>query len=169
MDDCILEKCEVRVQVEEIAKGVIRFQNATSESIKEFKVEVREAIKDVDRKTTKRIDRLEDETRSEVQRLQLTSDARLDKYVSESTKQFLHIESSLGEIKGALGLKADGKDLNDVTQRIQTTRNSVMKNVNSQIASEQKSRNKLLYTIIGLLSSGVLFLLGFILEKMVIK
>lgn len=168
MVECKYSECEFDKKMGEMAESMRRYQGDITASIKELKEEMRSSIRDVDKRHTTRMDRVEDSMRSEVQRIEMANVARLDKHTLATHTQFLCIEQSLGEIKGAMGIKADKDEVSkahdDVTQSIGRTRNSIMRSVEGKVSRYDSFSKKILFAIITLLSGGLLLTISLLVK-----
>jgi len=168
MNECKYSECEFDKKMSEMAESMRRHQGDITASIKELKDEMRTSIHDVDKRHTTRIDRVEDSVRSEIQRIEMANIARLDKHTMATHAQFLSIEKSLGEIKGAVGVKADKDDVSraqeDATQNFNRARNSIMRNVDGKVSRYDSFSKKILFAIITLLSGGLLLTISLLVK-----
>jgi len=162
--ECINKQCELKKEIQAIRESSEEFQRSVSKSLEAFQSEVKQSVKELDARHTTARHHLETELRSEIQRGLMTTNAKVDVFVKETNGHLLDISSDLGEIKGALGLKAEkdetGKLRTSVMDRIELARKDAVKEVEKVKEQTRKANNKVLYLIITLLSSGLFMFVG---------
>lgn len=166
--ECQNDKCELRQRIQEVTEGVRVFQNEMRESMQEFQREIKNAFSDLDARQTDARKDSEQHLREEMQRERMTVTARIDRTIEDNNRHLLQINSDLGEIKGALGLKADkdetGQLRTSVMNRMEAVKSAARDEAQREIdrirSDQANFKSKVLFTIIGLLGSGLFFALG---------
>lgn len=166
--ECQNDKCELRQRIQEVTEGVRVFQDEMRKSMQEFQKEMKSAFADLDARQTSARKDSEQYLRDEMQRERMTVTARIDRTIEENNKHLLQINSDLGEIKGALGLKTDkdetGQLRTSVMNRMEAMKSAAREEAQREIdrirGDQTQFKNKVLFTIIGLLGSGLFFALG---------
>lgn len=166
--ECQNDKCELRQRIQEVTDGVRVFQHEMRESMQEFQREMKNAFSDLDARQTDARKDSEQHLREEMQRERMTVTARIDRTIEDNNKHLLQINSDLGEIKGALGLKTDkdetGQLRTSVMNRMEAMKSAAREEAQREIdrirGDQTQFKNKVLFTIIGLLGSGLFFALG---------
>lgn len=157
------ENCDLREEIRVISKEVREFRKITLDDINSFKKEIRGSLENIDNRYNRMYDHLETELRGEMIRSQEALSTKVDAYMMDQNNRSLTIVKDLGDIKTALGLKAD----RDETSHLQS---SIMKRfeIESEKAAKERieiERNankigyKLLYLLIGTVSTAFISLL----------
>lgn len=157
------ENCDLREEIRAISREVKEFRRNTLDDINSFKREIRGSLENIDSRYNRMYDHLESELRGEMIRSQEALSAKVDTYMMDQNNRSLTIVKDLGEIKTALGLKADRNE----TSHLES---SIMKKfeIESEKAAKERmeiERNanklgyKLLYLLIGTVSTAFISLL----------
>lgn len=157
------ENCDLREEIQVISREVREFRKITLDDINSFKKEIRGSLENIDNRYNRMYDHLETELRGEMIRSQEALSTKVDAYMMDQNNRSLTIVKDLGDIKTALGLKAD----RDETSHLQS---SIMKRfeIESEKAAKERieiERNankigyKLLYLLIGTVSTAFISLL----------
>jgi hypothetical protein len=160
---CKVENCYLEREIHVISENTREFQKSAIDNINSFKVEVRDSIKNIDDRYNRMYEQLEKELRTEMIQRQDALSAKVDSHIINQNNRSLTIINDLGDIKLALGLKADRNE----TSQLQS---SIMKKfeVESEKAAKEriemerqanKIGYKLLFFLIGLISSAFASLL----------
>lgn len=139
--ECNNEKCELKKEIQSINDNAEKFQRRTIREINDFKKEVVSSIKDIDTRHNVARERVAVELRGEFQRGLMAANAKTDDVIKTTNDHLIAISADLGEIKGALGLKAENDNLS----------------VDNKIG---KLNNKILYIVITILTSASMLFLG---------
>jgi ABC-type phosphate transport system auxiliary subunit len=166
--ECTNENCELRREIQAIRESTEKFQSSVAGTIESFKKEVAVSIKELDSRQTRSRERDVSELRGEMQRGLMAANAKMDSVAKVTNGYLITISSDLGEIKGALGLKADkdetGQLRTSVMRRIDAAKEEARKEAEREIDAlrqqQFKFSHKVLYLIITLLSSGFMLALG---------
>jgi hypothetical protein len=129
MEPCKSEECGWRVELKSV-------KNAVISKVDEYRRETKEAIQKVDE-------------RHEKARLEL--ERKVTGELTRGSDRFTKITEDLGDIKGALKVKADKSKVADDIREVSD--------------NNQKMNDKITYLIIGMLSSGFIALILRILTK----
>jgi hypothetical protein len=160
---CKVENCDLKKEIRIVSESAREFQKNTLSNIDNFKVEVRDSLKNIDDRYNRMYERLEKELRSEMIQRQDALSAKVDTYMISQNNRSLTIINDLGDIKLALGLKADRNE----TSQMQS---SIMKKFEDESEKAAKERielerqankigYKLLFFMIGIISSAFISLL----------
>jgi hypothetical protein len=160
---CKVENCDLKKEIRIVSESAREFQKNTLSNINNFKVEVRDSLKNIDDRYNRMYERLEKELRSEMIQRQDALSAKVDTYMISQNNRSLTIINDLGDIKLALGLKADRNE----TSQMQS---SIMKKFEDESEKATKERielerqankigYKLLFFMIGIISSAFISLL----------
>jgi predicted component of viral defense system (DUF524 family) len=160
---CKVENCDLKKEIHTVSENAREFQRNAIDNINSFKMEVRDSLKNIDDRYARMYEHLEKELRSEMIQRQDALNAKVDSCLISQNNRSLTIMNDLGDIKLALGLKAD----RDETSQLQS---SIMKKfeVESEKAAKEriemerqanKIGYKLLFFLIGLISSAFASLL----------
>ncbi len=166
--ECENEKCELRKEIRAIRTSAEQFQKSINEGLEKFKKEVATSIKELDARHTKSREFDISELRGEFQRGMMAANAKTDNVARVMNDHLISISSDLGEIKGALGLKANkdetGQIRTSVMNRIDKAKEEARKEFELEIdklrQNQIKNSHKVLYLIISLLSSGLALFIG---------
>jgi hypothetical protein len=162
------EGCELKKRVEEIASNTIEFQRSVMEMFGAFKEEVTDTISSYDARHTSLVREAESSLRDEQRREVMAMTRRIDTTIELNNERWFQVAGDLGEIKGALGLKTDKEETGQlkvsVMNRLEVMKKEAQQSAQLEIDRMKSDtlamRNKVIFIMAGVISSGLFFALG---------
>ena len=170
--ECLNEECTLKREINAIKDSVNEFQNRIAETIETFKDEIQQSIIAMDQRQNSERKDVEHELRAEMQRHAMTMSVRIDNTIESTNQNLMSINSDMGEIKGALGLKATKDETGQLRTSVMNRMEAMKKEARNEAQAEYDRfkerqslfRTKVLFTIIGLLSSGLFLAIGLLVK-----
>jgi hypothetical protein len=160
---CKSENCDLKKEIHLVSKNAREFQRNAIDNINKFKEEVRDSLRNIDGRYNRMYEHLEKELRSEMIQRQEALSAKVDSYMIDQNNRSITIINDLGDIKLALGLKADRNETSQMQSSIMRKFEDESKKAAKERIEIERQANKigykLLFFMIGIISSAFVSLL----------